>query len=61
MKIKPKIWQSRIDPDYYEIFIEEGVEYYEDSDSVGKISIFRVAEDNNRIIGIGFHIENLRK
>lgn len=60
MKIKPKIWKAKIDPNYYEIFIEESVNSYEDSkSSCLEFSVFR-AEDDNRIIGIGFRIEDLQ-
>lgn len=60
MKIKPKIWNTSVDPDYYEIFIEESVDNYEDSSDCSRISIFR-AEDDDRIVGIGFYIESLRR
>ena len=47
-------------PPYYEVFIESGVECYEDSSDCDGICIFR-AEDDNRIVGIGFCIESLRR
>ena len=46
-----KIWKCKYD-DRYEIFTEENVDHYEDGTG-GPFEIFR-AEDDDRIVGIGF-------
>jgi len=57
--MKTSIYKDEYD-DYYEIFIEHNIECYEDDSKCDSFRIFR-AEDDNRIVGIGFDLCELTK